>query len=283
MSLRPYTLTEPAGRLSPLVVDSPHSGRIYPADFDFSCPLPLLRQAEDSFVDEVISGAADAGAAVLVAEFPRTMIDLNRAEDDLDPAMLDGQWPTPLSPTPMTLQGFGLVRRVCRNGIVLYHAPLTVAEVQRRIETYYRPYHNCLRGLIAARLSALGACFLINAHSMPDRVENGVTRPDFILGDRDGASCKREFTRRAQRILQDMGYRVTLNEPYKGREIVSRYGLAGQGAQALQIEINRRLYLNETTLEKSKDFDRLRADMTEFFHILSASLVADGDDRLAAE
>jgi N-formylglutamate deformylase len=282
MALLPYIMTEPANA-SPLVVDSPHSGRIYPADFEFSCPLPLLRQAEDAFVDEVIAGAVEAGATLVTAEFPRSLIDVNRAESDIDPASLDGVWPEPLAPDPMTLAGFGLVRRLCRNGVSLYRAPLTVAEVQRRIETYYRPYHDCLRGLIEARRATFGVCYLINAHSMPDRVENGMSRPDFILGDRDGSSCDPVFTRRAQRILQDLGYRVTLNAPYKGREIVQRYGQQGQGAQALQIEINRRLYMDERTIEKNSGFDHLRHDVAEFFAILVASLRADAGERLAAE
>ena len=287
MALLPYTLIEPTGAASPLIVDSPHSGRIYPADFEYACPLPLLRQAEDAYVDEVITGATQAGATIVMAEFPRSMIDVNRAEDDIDPAALDGVWPTALTPDAMTLSGFGLVRRLCRNGVSLYRKPLSVDEVKRRIETYYRPYHECLRMQIAQRMRQFGACTLIDIHSMPDRVENGIARPDFILGDRDGTSCDPAFTRRAQQILQDMGYRVTRNAPYKGREIVQRYGLQGPagigGAQALQIEMNRKLYLDEIAIEKNNGFDRLREDMTEFFKVLVASIAAEAADRLAAE
>lgn len=282
MALLPYTLTEPAD-LSPLVVDSPHSGRIYPVDFAYACPLPLLRQAEDAYVDEVIAGAVEAGAAVIAAEFPRSMIDVNRAENDIDPQSLDGTWPEQLVPDEITLSGFGLVRRLCRNGVPLYRAALTVAEVQRRIDFYYRPYHECLHTQIGRRLQQFGVCHLIDAHSMPDRIDNGQPRADFILGDRDGTSCDPVFTRRAQRILQDMGYSVTLNDPYKGREIVKRYGMQGQGAQALQIEINRKLYMDEIAIEKHEGFPRLRDNMTKFFRILSAALIADANDRLAAE
>jgi N-formylglutamate amidohydrolase len=281
MSLLPYTIIDPVGAASPLIVDAPHSGRIYPVDFAYACPLHLLRQAEDSYVDEVIAGAAEAGATVIAAEFPRSMIDVNRAENDLDPAALEGEWPQPVAPDEMTLAGYGLVRRLCRNGVALYTKPLTVAEVRRRIEVYYKPYHECLRSRIAARLAQFGECVLIDAHSMPDRIENGVARPDFVLGDRDGTSCDPALTGRAQCLLQDMGYSVTLNTPYKGREIVRRYGVAGQGAQALQIEINRRLYLNELTIEKNAGFDKLRRDMTAFFHRIAASI--ETAERLAAE
>jgi N-formylglutamate deformylase len=282
MALLPFTLTEPAA-LSPLLVDSPHSGRIYPADFDYACPLPLLRQAEDAFMDEVVAGACEANAALLAAEFPRSLIDPNRAEDDIDPATIVGTWPTPLSPDEMTLSGFGLVRRLCRNGVELYRGNLHVAEIQRRIRLFYRPYHNCLREQVALRLEKFGRCYLINAHSMPDRVDNGIPRPDFILGDRDGSSCDPDFTRFAQKTLQDMGYRVTLNAPYKGREIIKRYGLTGQGAHALQIEINRKLYMDERVIEKNSGFVHLQADMTAFFKIISDYATAECADSLAAE
>jgi N-formylglutamate amidohydrolase len=183
----------------------------------------------------------------------------------------------------MTVSGFGLVRRLCRNGIELYREPLHVAEIQRRIRLYYRPYHQCLRTQVALRLEKFGGCFLIDAHSMPDRVENGVQRPDFILGDRDGASCDPDFTEFAQKALQDMGYRVTLNAPYKGREIVRRYGREGQGANALQIEINRKLYLDEKAIEKNNGFAHLQADMTAFFKIIADYAAAEVAERMAAE
>jgi N-formylglutamate amidohydrolase len=283
MALLPYTLIAPAGIPAPLVVDSPHSGRIYPVDFAYACPLPLLRQAEDAYVDEVVIGAAEAGATVVAAEFPRSMIDVNRAENDIDPQGMDGIWPEPLFPDDMTLSGFGLVRRLCRNGIPLYRAPLTAAEIRRRLDVYYRPYHACLKQLVDASIKKFGICYLVNAHSMPARIDKGVPRADFILGDRDGASCSMSFTRSAQRILQDMGYSVALNAPYKGREIIRRYGLEGQGAQALQIEINRKLYLDEAAIQKHEGFEKLRHDMTRFFHSIAQSIQADMDDRLAAE
>lgn len=282
MSMLPFTLIEPVGTMSPLVVDSPHSGRIYPVDFAYACPFPLLRQAEDAFIDEAITGATEAGATVVMAEFPRSMIDANRAETDIDPAALDGVWPEPLTPDAMTLSGFGLVRRLCRNGVTLYRAPLTVAEVRRRLDIYYRPYHNCLRTLVDVRLKKFGACTFIDTHSMPDRVFNGEPCADFILGDRDGTSCDPALTRQAQVILEAMGYSVVLNEPYKGREIVRRYGLMGQGANALQVEINRKLYLDEIEIKKHEGMNLLRRNMTRFFHEVAAFVNSDVA-RFAAE
>jgi N-formylglutamate amidohydrolase len=282
MALLPYTLIEPSGAMSPLVVDSPHSGRIYPVDFAYTCPLHILRQAEDAFVDEAVTGAANAGATILMAEFPRSMIDVNRAENDIDPNALDGVWPEPLNPDELTRAGFGLVRRMCRSGIAIYRTNLTVAEVLRRLDIYYRPYHQCLRSLVKARLKKFGACILLDVHSMPDRVENNSVREDFVLGDLDGASCDPALTRQAQKILRDMGYRVALNFPYKGREIVQRYGLTGHGANALQVEINRKLYLDEIKIEKHKGMEKLREDMTAFFEAMM-NFINAANGKLAAE
>jgi N-formylglutamate amidohydrolase len=278
-----YTLVEPKGALSPLLVDSPHSGRIYPADFAYVCPLPLLRQAEDAYMDEVISGAVEAGATIMMAEFPRTMIDVNRAENDIDPTVIEGIWPEPLAPKSSTSTSFGLIRHRLRSGIPLYRAPLSVKEIQYRIDHYYRPYHDCLKEQIDRRIKNFGVCYFINAHSMPYYLDKELPMPDFVLGDRDGTSCDRSFTRRAQSILQDMGYHVVLNEPYKGREIVQRYGLEGQGAQALQIEVRRGLYMDEIAIEKHSGFLSLQRNMTRFFTYLIASIQNDASDRLAAE
>ena len=183
----------------------------------------------------------------------------------------------------MTLSGFGLVRRLCRNGVELYRKPLTATEVKRRIDLYYRPYHACLQEQITSRMAHFGACYHINAHSMPDRTDNSIPRADFILGDRDGTSCAPAFTHHARTVLQNMGYHVILNEPYKGREIVKRYGLTGLGAHALQIEINRKLYLNENTVEKHTGIGQLRQNMTHLFHALAAFAADENLDRQAAE
>lgn len=266
------------------MVDSPHSGRIYPADFEFTCPLPLLRQTEDSFVDELIAGATGAGATIIVAEFPRSYIDVNRSEDDLDPAVLAEPWPLPLAPSDRTLQGLGLVRRLCKSSVPVYRAPLEVSEVQKRIEKFYRPYHEAVQRTVEQRIKDFGICYLIDAHSMPSQSsENrGARRPDFILGDRIGTACDVTFTRRVRDLLQDMGYSVALNDPYKGMEIVHRYGKPKEAQHALQLEINRKLYMNEQTLEKHDGFLRLQQNLTTFFEALAAEL--NGElDKMAAE
>lgn len=286
MTLRPFILTESAS--TPLVVSSPHSGRIYPADIDFACPLATVRQEEDAYVDDFALRAAAHGAAVVTAEFPRIVIDLNRAETDLDPRAFDGVLPVAADPEPAAVQGFGLVRRVCRNGVPLYRKPLPAAEVARRLDRFYRPYHACLRDLVSARLHNFGQCLLIDLHSMPDFVDNGVPRPDFVLGTLDGASCGRRVTETAAACLRASGYSVAIDAPYKGREILRRYGRGGLGAQALQVEINRRLYLDETRCEKTPGFAGLAVGLDQFFAALSALAASPqastrDDERLAAE
>ncbi len=285
MSMRPFTLIEPDRAILPLVVDSPHSGRNYPHDFRFACPLPVLRHTEDFMVDELITCASEAGAAVLIAEFPRSYIDTNRAEDDLDPAVLAEPWPAPLAPCERTLLGLGLVRRMCKSGVPLYTHPLPVAEVQARIEGFYRPYHAALEGAIARRMELFGECYLINAHSMPDRRGDNrhPGRPDFVLGDRQGTSCDPAFTRRVRDLLHDMGFVVALNDPYKGMEIVRRYGNPSRGRHALQMEINRRLYMNEESLEPHEGFLRLKQALAQCFRLLAAELMREQQDQLAAE
>jgi N-formylglutamate amidohydrolase len=285
MTFRPVTILEPAGAPVPLVVDSPHSGRLYPADFDHACPLHMLRQTEDSYVDELIAGAAPAGAIVVMAEFPRSYIDVNRAENDIDPAVLATPWPTPLNPSERTLLGLGLVRRLCKSGVPVYDKPLAPAEIEKRIADCYRPYHEALEKAVARRMSEFGECYLVDCHSMPGQSNDNAwsRRADFVLGDRDGNGCDPAFTRRVRDFLVELGYSVALNDPYKGVEIVRRYGQPQKGRHALQLEINRRLYMNEQTLEPHDGFARLRDDLTSFFSSLAGDLAKRMPDRLAAE
>jgi N-formylglutamate amidohydrolase len=284
MSLDVITIIEPTAALSPLVVDSPHSGRFYPADFSYTCALPLLRQTEDFLVDELITGASESGATIITSNFPRSYIDVNRAEDDIDPDVIQGAWPSRLNPSPHTLQGLGLVRRLCRSGVSVYEAPLPVAEVLRRIHLVYQPYHAALKGALTLRKQLFGAYYLLNTHSMPDgENRSGNRRADFVLGDRCGTSCDPAITCLVREILQDMGYSVALNDPYQGVEIVRRYGQPELHQHALQLEINRRLYMDEVRLEKNKNFAKLQNDLTAMFAQLVRTLIRSQSEELAAE
>ena len=285
MNSQPYTLLQPATAPSPLVVDSPHSGCDYPADFAYACPLPLLRQTEDFMVDSLVAGAAQAGATILAANFPRCYIDVNRGENDIDPALLADAWDAPLQLTERTPLGLGLVRRLCMTGVPVYASPLPAAEVRQRVEKFYRPYHAALDAALQERMRHFGFAVLLDCHSMPSRGhDDGITpRPDFILGDRSGTSCDPSLTRKASDVLQEMGYSVALNEPYKGMEIVRRHGLPREGRQALQIEINRRLYMDERKLEPHEGFSNLQSNLTVFFATIANNLMQELAQPLAAE
>ena len=267
----PVTVLSAHPVVSPLVLDSPHSGRVYPADFSYACPQALLRRTEDSYVDELIAGAADHGIAVVLAEFPRCYIDANRAVDDIDPLVLVDAERVKLSPTPFTLRGLGLVRRLCGNGVPVYHRRLSWDDIHHRIEKCYYPYYQAIDALLTERHEKFGRAVLINCHSMPDRAAdgNGASRADFVLGDRHASSCNIDFRDYVQAVLQDKGYSVAINDPYAGVEIVRRFGLREQGRQALQLEINRRLYMNEQTLERLPVFAKLRADLAALFAQIS--------------
>jgi N-formylglutamate amidohydrolase len=284
MNIPPVIVAEPV-TLSPLVVDSPHSGRDYPSDFAYICPSQLLRQTEDFLVDELVAGASGAGATTIAATFPRSYIDVNRAENDIDPAVLADAWDAPLVLSERTALGLGLVRRLCMTGVPVYAAPLPASEVKRRIEKFYRPYHAALTAAINQRLEHFGSCVLLNCHSMPSRSqdEGNTPRPDFILGDRNGVSCDLSVTRKVADLLHDMGYSVALNAPYKGMEIVRRHGMPETGRHALQIEINRRLYMDERKLEKHDGFAVLKSNLTELFAALANDLMSVAPQQLAAE
>jgi N-formylglutamate amidohydrolase len=251
---------------APVVFDSPHSGADYPADFAYACPLDLLRHAEDAHVD-VLYGAAPANGATLIAAlFPRSYIDVNRAEQDIDPQLLAEPWPGPVNNSDRVRVGMGLVRRVCKPGLALYDRKLTVAEVQGRIENYYRPYHRAVAGAIDQASAQFGAVWHVNCHSMPSSggpkvPTHGWERADFVLGDRDGTTCEPGFRRIVQGTLQRMGYDVRVNDPYKGVELVKRFGQPKIGRHSLQIEINRRLYMNEDTLQPNDGFARLKQNL----------------------
>jgi N-formylglutamate deformylase len=278
-------ITEPNGPMASLVLDVPHAGRLYPEDFRYSCPLPLLRQAEDAYVDELVLGAVNQGATLVTAQFPRTMIDVNRAISDLDPAVVDDVWPEPLQPSEQTLQGLGLVRRLCQTGVPMYDAPLSLAEIDQRLRQFYHPYHRHLSRVLRQVRQRCGEVWLIDCHSMPSHSFEGlgktVRRPDFVLGDRDGSSCDAGFVQLAALFLRDLGYSVAINAPYKGREILRRYGRPQERCYAMQLEINRDLYMDEDKVTRLPQMANLAKDLEHFFARLIAALSYSALDRAA--
>jgi N-formylglutamate amidohydrolase len=255
---------EPAATsAAPVVVDSPHSGRDYPDDFGHALSLEQLRRAEDAFVDELFADAPAEGAALLTALFPRSYIDPNRHEADIDETLLVEPWPHGARPSGRSERGLGLLRRLVSPHLPVYDRLLAIAEVETRLDGFYRPYHAALKALLDAAHARFGAVWHLDCHSMRplSRGRSPRARPDIVLGDLDGSACGREFTLLVRDRLAGMGYSVSLNDPFKGAELISRYGNPAAGRHSLQIEINRGLYLDESRLAKTTDFDRLRADM----------------------
>jgi N-formylglutamate amidohydrolase len=263
----------PVQPLRPLVLDSPHSGRVMPADFDSRLSAADLRDGEDCFIDELYLPATASGVPLLAAQFPRTYIDPNRHAGDIDLDLLDGPWPHAWLPSGKAAIGKALLWRTLDDGRPLYARRLTVAEVAARIERYHRPYHARLKALLDDAHQRFGFVHHINCHSMNDvsgvMGEGGsvIKRADFVLGDRDGTTCAPEFTAFVRDTLAGWGYDVKINDPFKGVELVRAYADPAAGRHSLQLEVNKRLYMDAHTLEKSAGFATLQAHL---MHLLDA-------------
>ncbi|HSW04687.1 N-formylglutamate amidohydrolase [Aquabacterium sp.] len=269
-----------ADQALPLVCDSPHSGTRYPADFGHAIARSELRAGEDTDIDRLWSRVPQVGGTLVLADFPRTYIDVNRALGDLDGAMLAGPWPEPLAPSPKTALGFGLIWRQVRADAPIYDRQLTVAEVQQRIERCWRPYHAAVRAACDAAVQRWGACWHLNLHSMPHNayerlgLHSATPLADFVLGDRHGSSCDAGFVQCVREIIEGQGYRVAINDPYAGQELVRLMGQPQAGRHSLQIELNRALYMNEATREPHAGFERLRADLNRIVEAIAQELRA---------
>ncbi len=257
----------PSQPLRPLVLDSPHSGRVMPVDFDTLCSVAELRDGEDCFIDELYLPAIASGVPLLAAQFPRTYIDPNRHAGDIDLDLLDGPWPHAWVPSGKAAIGKALLWRTLDDGRPLYARRLTVAEVAARIERYHRPYHARLKSLLDAAHQRFGCVHHINCHSMNDvsgamgQGGAGVKRADIVLGDRDGTTCAPEFTAFVRDTLAGLGYDVKVNDPFKGVELVRAYAEPAAGRHSLQLEVNKRLYMEERSLEKSAGFATLQGHL----------------------
>ncbi len=268
----------------PVVFDSPHSGRSYPDDFGYAVPFEALRRAEDAFVDELFDTAPLHGAALLTALFPRSYIDPNRHESEIDLGMLADGWPHEVRVSERCERGLGLVRRTLRSKLPVYDRRLAAAEILARIERCHRPYHATLQALLDGAHARFRAVWHVNCHSMRGTGRRGldgnvVHRPDFVLGDLDGASCDGAFTGFVRATLEGLGYGVAINRPFKGAELVARHGNPRDGRHSLQIEINRRLYLEEDHIERSPGFEALRADLDRLIAAIAEWTRAQAEGR----
>jgi N-formylglutamate amidohydrolase len=259
MTEQTYALSMPVDLRSCAVFSSPHSGSEYPDAFLAASLLtPLqLRSSEDAFVDELFAAAPDCGSPLLAARLPRACLDLNRAAEDLDPALIAGTSRRFLN--ARIAAGLGVIPRVVGEGRPIMQGKLTLAEAQRRIADYWHPYHARLRSLLDAARSAFGAAILFDCHSMPHDALSAAPqvlgrRPDVVLGDRFGVACDRSVIDAAAEAFAAVGFTVARNAPFAGGYITQAYGRPQQGIHALQIEINRSLYMDEVRIERRPEF-----------------------------
>ena len=255
-----------------LVLDSPHSGTHYPADFNAACALATLRRAEDTHVEKIYAFAPALGVAWVEAHFPRIYLDANRDTTELDTTLLDAPWPDPVSTDPVVLQkvrlGKGLVWKFTDDGRAIYDRPLSVEEVMARIQRCWRPYHAAVAEAINIAHARHGYSIHINCHSMPAVASShatlfpGLHHADFVVGDRDGTTASPALSALVCDFLRARGYSVEYNHPYKGVELVRRHSHPAQHRHSIQVEINRKLYMDEQTLAQMPEgMARLQADL----------------------
>jgi len=267
---------------TPLVLDSPHSGVTYPEDFGYACDPVALRQAEDTHVDKLYDFAPGLGVAWIEAFFPRSYIDVNRGLREIDVGMLSGTWDDEVETDAAALGkvrlGKGLVWRCTDEGLPLYDRLLSPAEVRRRIDLCWRPYHAAVQAAVESAHARHGYSIHLNCHSMPAVAAShstdfpGLVHADFVVGDRDGSTAAPAMSRWLCEHLRSRGYDVSYNHPYKGVELVRRYGDPARDRHSIQLEINRKLYMDESTLELHSGFQRLHAHLRE---MVEALLVLD--------
>jgi N-formylglutamate deformylase len=262
----PFEILEPSEWVGPIVFNSPHSGCVYPRSFLSSARLELaaLRRSEDSFVDELFFGVVQRGHPLMRAHFPRCYVDVNREPYELDPRMFEGRLPSFANTRSMRVAGgLGTVARVVGDAQEIYDQRIPVDDALGRIEELYKPYHRALRRLVTKVHRDWGAAVLVDCHSMPSTAGGKDERPraDVVLGDRYGTSCVAILSETIEATLIELGYSVSRNKPYAGGFITEHYGNPSAGLHAIQLEINRGLYMDERRYERSDSFSRLAADL----------------------
>ena len=263
---------------APLVLDSPHSGTQYPDDFNYAVEFMSLRQAEDTHVEKLYSFGNELGIPMIYAHFPRSYIDLNRSRFEIDQKLLDQPWIGKINTTDKVELGKGLIWRMLDDGQPIYQRQLPLAEVENRINEYWIPYHSALRNLIESVHQKFGFVLHLNCHSMPSVSDKystnhpGLVHPDIVLGDRDGQSADPLITEELANQFKQLGYSCWINKPYKGVELVKSYSNPILGKHSIQIEINRRLYMNEHTRELNDGFNQLVVNLRKVIeHMVKSS------------
>ena len=266
----PFRLDRPARQTVPFLFASPHSGRFYPASLLQSSRLDptSLRRSEDAFVDELFAGVVGLGAPLLAAHFPRAYLDVNRSMAELDAGMFDSPLAVPVDTpsSPRVVAGLGVIPRIVRDGAEIYHGKLDSGEADARLSRLYKPYHQALSDLMEETRITFGVAVLIDCHSMP----SALSVPDIVLGDRYGASAGPQLTARAEAAFAREGFSVTRNTPYAGGHTTTLYGRVAENCHALQIEVNRALYLDEDRVAKRLSFENVRLRLMRAMKNLTA-------------
>jgi N-formylglutamate amidohydrolase len=285
----PFEIVEPAEWRAPVIFNSPHSGSVYPAEFlnASRIDLPTLRRSEDSFMDELIADLSARGFPVVRVNFPRSYVDVNREPYELDPRMFSGRLPSFANTRSMRVAGgLGTIPRVVGDGQEIYRERLAVDDALTRIETLYKPYHRALRRLINRVHQSFGAVVMVDCHSMPSI---GVSRdeprrPDVVIGDRYGTSCAPTLPDTVEETMGRLGYSIGRNKPYAGGFITEHYGNPASGLHAVQLELNRAIYMDERRREKSARFAQVAADFAVLAEALATVPLGDlGPFQAAAE
>jgi N-formylglutamate amidohydrolase len=285
----PFEIVEPAAWRAPIIFNSPHSGSVYPDEFLSASriDLPGLRRSEDSFMDELIGGLSDCGFPTVTVNFPRSYVDVNREPYELDPRMFAGRLPSFANTRSMRVAGgLGTIPRVVGDGQEIYRERLLVDDALARIEALYKPYHRALRRLINKAHQAFGTVVVVDCHSMPSI---GVSRdeprrPDVVLGDRYGTSCAPLLADMVEETMGRLGYSVGRNKPYAGGFITEHYGNPASGLHAVQLELNRAIYMDERRRERSARFAQVARDFVILAEALAAVPLDDlGPFQAAAE
>ena len=276
----PFEIVEPAAWRAPIIFNSPHSGSVYPHHFLSASRIDLgaLRRSEDSFMDELIAHLSDRGFPVVRVNFPRSYVDVNREPYELDPRMFSGRLPSFANTRSMRVAGgLGTIPRVVGDGQEIYRERISVDDAMSRIETLYKPYHRALRRLINTAHQTFGAAIVVDCHSMPSI---GVSReeprrPDMVIGDRYGTSCSGLLPDMVEETMSRLGYSVGRNKPYAGGFITEHYGNPASGLHAIQLELNRAIYMDERRRERGPRFAHVAADFAELAEALATVPLGD--------
>jgi N-formylglutamate amidohydrolase len=269
-----YLRHEPLVEAVPLLVDVSRSGRDYPKEYRSPLPFTTVHDNVSMYVEDLWSGAPGVGATLLYCSFPNTWVDVNRSELDMDPAVVDGQWPGELKPTARTLEGLGLIKTKARYGEPFQERKLTVHEIQERLDRYYRPYHAELRRVAEDLYNRFGVMRQISCHCMsavgaPTHPDAGKPRADFCVSDLKGKTASKETMELVVETLKSYGYSVSVNDPYIGNELIARHGNPARGIDSIQVEINKKLFMDTKTFRATDGLPQVKVNLDRLLRVLA--------------